>query len=385
MKTGLAWLIIPTDIGVKSASFTYNSWRIFLLICAAPSFIVAGLLLLLPESPKYLITRGRYDEALDIFRGIYATNTGKPRDTYTVSCSIEIYIYYKLIDIRMYNYCMIYAQVKELILDEFHMNEPVKPGAPEKNKYKVILGDIMENSRQLFVRPILRFTVISIIINFTFHIGYYGLMMWFPELFNRFDEFHREHPGQSASVCEVTSYVVNKGSHSDENFCTDKIGASVFQESLITVAAAIPANVVAVLLMDRLGRKFFLGIMKPSFFNITSSHVYLYINRILLRRSVFSTLSSGACSSGLYFVRNKIQNLSVSAVFSGVISCGNAALDCLITEVFPTHLRATGIAISMVAARLGGIIGNIVIAQLLDVYCPLPTFIVAALLIGKNQ
>lgn len=325
---GLAWLIIPTDIGIKNSSFTYNSWRIFLLICAAPSFIVAGLLLLLPESPKYLLSRGRYDEALDIFRGIYATNTGKPRDTYAV---------------------------KELILDDFQVHEPVKPGASEKSKYKVMLGDIMDNSRQLFVSPILRFTVISIIINFTFHIGYYGLMMWFPELFNRFDEFHREHPGQSASVCEVTEYVVNKGSHSDENFCTDKIGASVFMESLITVASAIPANILAVLGMDRLGRKFFL---------------------------VFSTLSSGACSIGLYFVYNKHHNVIVSAFFSGVISCGNAALDCLITEVFPTNLRATGIAISMVAARLGGIIGNIVIAQLLDLYCPAPTFIVAALLIG---
>lgn len=94
-------------------------------------------------------------------------------------------------------------------------------------------------------------------------------------------------------------------------------------------------------------------------------------------------MSSGLCSIGLYFVYNKYQNLVVSAIFSGVISCGNAALDCLITEVFPTNLRATGIAISMVAARLGGIIGNIVIAQLLDMYCPAPTFIVAALLIGK--
>lgn len=97
---------------------------------------------------------------------------------------------------------------------------------------------------------------------------------------------------------------------------------------------------------------------------------------------VFSTFSSGLCSIGLYFVYNKYQNLTVSAIFSGAISCGNAALDCLITEVFPTQLRATGIAISMVAARLGGIIGNIVIAQLLDMYCPAPTFIVAALLIG---
>ncbi|XP_058794446.1 synaptic vesicle glycoprotein 2C [Phymastichus coffea] len=325
---GLAWLIIPTDIGYKSESFTYNSWRIFLLICAAPSFIVAGLLLLLPESPKYLLSRGKYDKALDIFRGIYASNTGKPRASYPV---------------------------KELLLDELQAAEPKKVGAPVVNKCKLMLSNIMNNSRQLFVSPILRFTVISIVINLTFHIGYYGLMMWFPELFNRFDEFHREYPERSASVCEVTDFVVNKGSQSEANFCSDKIGASVFMESLITVASAIPANIVAVLGMDRLGRKFFL---------------------------LFSTLSGGACSIGLYFVRNKYQNVIVSAFFSGVISCGNAALDCLITEVFPTNLRATGIAISMVAARLGGIIGNIVIAQLLDMYCPAPTFIVAALLIG---
>lgn len=42
-------------------------------------------------------------------------------------------------------------------------------------------------------------------------------------------------------------------------------------------------------------------------------------------------------------------------------------------------------AISMVAARLGGIIGNIVIAALLDLYCPLPTYIVAVLLIGISH
>lgn len=83
--------------------------------------------------------------------------------------------------------------------------------------------------------------------------------------------------------------------------------------------------------MDRLGRKFFL---------------------------VTGTVSAGICSALMYLVQNKVQNLIVSATFSAVISCANAALDCLITEVFPTNLRATGVAISMVAARLGGIIGN---------------------------
>lgn len=108
-----------------------------------------------------------------------------------------------------------------------------------------------------------------------------------------------------------------------------------------------------------------------------------FLTLFLLLLPVFSTFSAGLCSIGLFFVYNRTHNLIVSAFFSGVISCGNAALDCLITEVFPTNLRATGVAISMVAARLGGIIGNVVIAQLLDTYCPAPTFIVAALLIGE--
>lgn len=149
--------------------------------------------------------------------------------------------------------------MRELIIDDFRESNPAKAEVEEKGKCKTMLGDIVENSRQLFITPILRFTIISIVINFTFHIGYYGLMMWFPELFNRFDEYHRDQPGVVASICQVTDYVVNKGSHSVENVCSDKIGTSVFMESLITVASAIPANIIAVLGMDRLGRKFFLG------------------------------------------------------------------------------------------------------------------------------
>uniref|UniRef100_A0A182YKK5 Major facilitator superfamily (MFS) profile domain-containing protein n=1 Tax=Anopheles stephensi TaxID=30069 RepID=A0A182YKK5_ANOST len=329
LVAGLAWLIIPTGIGITTPAFTYNSWRIFLLVCSIPSFIVAALLLYLPESPKFLLSQGKIDEALAIFRGIYVTNTGKSKDQYPV---------------------------KELLIDDKLREELEAVTKPIKNKYKRMLYDILDNSKQVFMSPILKFTIISITINFTFHIGYYGLMMWFPELFNRFDEFTRAHPGvEDASVCQVTDYVVGMGSHSQTGVCSATIPSTVFMESLITVAAALPANVVAVLGMDRLGRKFFL---------------------------VFSTMAAGACSASMYFVTNQHQNLAVSAVFSGVISMGNASLDCLITEVFPTNLRATGVAISMVAARLGGIIGNVVIATLLDLYCPAPTFIVAVLLAG---
>uniref|UniRef100_A0A1B6IMQ6 Major facilitator superfamily (MFS) profile domain-containing protein n=1 Tax=Homalodisca liturata TaxID=320908 RepID=A0A1B6IMQ6_9HEMI len=323
----LAWLVIPSNIGYTSPGFVYNSWRVFLVICSLPSFIVAILLYFLPESPKFLLAHGQEAEAMAVFRRIYAINTNKDPEDYPVKQLIQ--------------------------MDEIYSDRSIEP-SKHPSALKVMIREIGENTKALFVAPILRFTLISISINLTFHIGYYGLLMWFPELFNRFDEFTREKGSISASVCQVTDFVVNKGSESGGP-CNDKIPSFVFLESLITVSAAIPGNVIAVVFMDKLGRKFFL---------------------------VFSTVFSGICSTAMFFVRSKEQNLLVSAIFSGVISCGNAALDCLITEIFPTNLRATGVAVSMVAARLGGVVGNVVIASLLDMYCPAPTFIVAALLIG---
>ncbi|XP_053612061.1 synaptic vesicle glycoprotein 2B-like [Plodia interpunctella] len=326
---GLAWVIIPSEIGGVTGGFVYNSWRIFLLVMSLPSFLVAALLLLLPESPKFLITTGRQEEAMEVFRTIYLMNTGRSKDEYPV---------------------------KQILIEEPVHRKPEKAPVENKepkSKMRRMMSDIVEHSKQLFVPPILKFTAISITINFTFHIGYYGLMMWFPEMFNRFDEWSRTHDNAEADICQVTAYVTQHGTHSAEHVCDAHIHSDVFMDSLITVSAAIPSNILTVLGMDRLGRKFFL---------------------------VFATFSAGLCSAAMYFVYNKTNNLIVSAIFSSVISCGNASLDCLITEVFPTNLRATGVAISMVAARLGGIIGNVVIAVLLDTYCPAPTFIVAVLL-----
>lgn len=108
--------------------------------------------------------------------------------------------------------------------------------------------------------------------------------MWFPELFNRFDEYDRHHPGQDATVCEVTNFVVNNGSH--VGLCSDKIESGVFMESLITVAAALPSNIVAVLGMDRLGRKFFLG--KCFSYESNSIHVLAHRTPRNVRKKIVS-------------------------------------------------------------------------------------------------
>lgn len=111
-----------------------------------PSFLVAALLFLLPESPKFLISTGRHEDALEVFKGIYMMNTGRSKEEYPV---------------------------KQLLVDESMICKPEKQIETKepKSKMRQMFSDIVEHSKQLFVPPILKFTTISITINFTFHIG----------------------------------------------------------------------------------------------------------------------------------------------------------------------------------------------------------------------
>lgn len=251
--------------------------------------------------------QGRQDKALNILRAIFVQNTGKTKDYYPVK---------ELMIDEKFMMPVIVSTATNGGTDSKAGDDPTADieATKRRGKYSLLFSNIADNSKELFMSPILKFTIVSITINFTFHIGYYGLMMWFPELFNRFDEYSRTHPGQPATVCQVTEYVVTSGSHSNIGACSATIPSSVFLESLISLSAALPANLIAILGMDKLGRKFFL---------------------------IFSTISAAVCSAGMYFVNSKQQNFIVSAFFTGVIACGNASLDCLITEVFPTHLRYT--------------------------------------------
>jgi len=46
---------------------------------------VAVFLFFLPESPKFLLTRNDHQKALEVFKQIYATNTGNDPEMYPVS------------------------------------------------------------------------------------------------------------------------------------------------------------------------------------------------------------------------------------------------------------------------------------------------------------
>lgn len=84
-------------------------------------------------------------------------------------------------------------------------------------------------------------------------------MLWFPELFNRFEEFELFHPGKKATVCEVSSVVVTNSTLERDALCEAQIGDSVFLHTLIIGLACLPTSLLLPLCVHRLGAKFFLG------------------------------------------------------------------------------------------------------------------------------
>lgn len=303
----LAWISIPS-VG----------WRAFVAMSAVPPLGVAAAVLALPESPKYLLAKGHNRAAVETMAYVYALNTGQPAHTFRVS---------RLRDGDTGDVC--------------NDNNRGSGGT---------LGDIWANSKKIFSGRLLLITLTMLYINFSIQFGYYGLWMWFPELFNKLNQYYAAHPNETVSVCQVTDF------HPERNDTASCVPDSqVFANSFYISLSALPGNIWTIKQMDVIGRKFFL---------------------------VLSMILSGTSAFFIYLVRSSSANLAVSCLFGSVSTMGFNALDCLGIELFPTNVRSTAMAITLAVARMGAILGNVVFGYLIEINCAIPILMVAFLLLS---
>lgn len=330
LVAGLAWIVIPMTFEYQTESFRFNSWRLFTMLCGLPSLTTTIALLFFPESPRYLLSQGDEEGALEVFRHIFKVNTGQPKQLYPFS---------------------------NLVLDDDMVDNASRRKESFFSRVKRITSQVISQTKIAFGSTLLRSTLLMIVINFTIQFGYYGLWLWFPELFNRLDNYYQTH-NESVTVCEVVSYVPENQTNPDPfEHCANFTPPSqdVFINAFIVAVAPLPANIWTIMHMDKLGSKFFL---------------------------VISMVAAGSATFLIWAIRSTVGNLILSCVFGAVSTMGFNALDCFSTELFPTSVRSTAMAITLAAARLGAILGNIAFGNLVDVACAVPILLVAALLIG---
>ncbi|TRY90231.1 hypothetical protein DNTS_027165 [Danionella cerebrum] len=318
LAAGTAWLVIPkTSLNSDWGWLTFQSWRLFVMLCSVPSLTSALIFkIFMPESPKFLMEAGNESEALSVFLKMYKLNNRSSTKPFPASGLV------------------IGAKVDQV------KTRPNSSSIIQRFIDRVKQG--LEPMKELFVGPLASRSLVLLIIFFCISFGYYGLWMWFPELFKRIED--------GGSPCANLSRV----QRSEKESCYP-VKTAVYMEGFITAASNMPGNVFTILLMDRIGGK------------------------ILLSGSL---LVSGVSVFIIYLVKTKSQSLVVSCVFSGVSVISWNALDVVGTELYPTHLRSSALGVFTGVGRVAAILGNVVFGQLVDTSCAVPLLMVCVLLLA---
>ncbi|KAJ7998319.1 hypothetical protein DPEC_G00221460 [Dallia pectoralis] len=325
LAAGLAWLVIPqTWLHFRLGGLDIQSWRWFVMFCSVPSLTSALIFqVAMPESPRFLMEAGRETEALLVFRRMFAVNNRGSRKTFAVT---GLNVSSKKTE-RKTRSCGTFTQ------RSFYL---IKRGlAPIR---KLFVGELASRSSCL------------VVVFYCISFGYYGLWMWFPELFKRAED--------GGSPC--TNANASRSQTQDNQSCYP-VKTAVYMEGFITAASNLPGNIFTILLMDVIGGK-----------------ALLCCSLLLSSVSVFL----------IYEAKTKAQSVLISCVFSGVSVVAWNALDVLGTELYPTPsgnlyptpLRSSALGFFTGVGRLAAIMGNIVFGQLVDTNCVIPVLLVSALL-----
>ncbi|XP_046387178.1 synaptic vesicle glycoprotein 2C-like isoform X3 [Ischnura elegans] len=354
----LAWWVIPQTWSFVSAGggFTFNSWRLFVAICGVPSILNACLLCTLPETPKFLMSKNKLDEAYVVFQKIHQYNKGKKTE-YEVKALQPVDsngVAPKGLD----SLGMIEVPGKR---EEGAATSPAALKASSRRSRPArALANVASQTKALFTPPLLRSTLITFTVQIGLMSSYYTLILWFPDLFDRFERFETLYPNQTASICDVTARIAEQGGVDSLPCGADGepiVPAKVFINALYVGIACIPTSIWLALCVDRLGKKFIL---------------------------VISLVTAGACTLGFNYVWTSTQNLILSCIFEAITGMTISALMCVVVELFPTNLRAFALALSLTIGRIGAITGNVAFGWLIDFNCVIPIVVGGVALIGSG-
>ncbi|XP_076178270.1 synaptic vesicle glycoprotein 2C [Ptiloglossa arizonensis] len=314
----LAWLVIPQQwsIVLWDGAFVYNSWRIFLSLCGVPIVIGSFLLCLFPESPKFLMSQGRTEEALKVFKRIYRVNTGRPGEEYPIS----------------------------RLEDESYRKVTNNTGQEEKSQRTAI-----------FFYPHLSRLVLVVIIQFGSMLATNTIRLWQPQLFTIMDNFESQNltMEHDPSFCEILDLSMDTryNANDDDAVCVNA-----------TVSESIYTNTVIIASFGSLCL-------------LTAS----FLTRVLNHRNLLYICYGVAlaCIVYLNWSTDTSTTLVLTCLFVGLMNTTLNTLVAVAVILFPTSLRTTAVSLVMMSGRLGSIVGNIQFPVLLSYGCLAPMITLA--------
>uniref|UniRef100_A0A182VRC7 Major facilitator superfamily (MFS) profile domain-containing protein n=1 Tax=Anopheles minimus TaxID=112268 RepID=A0A182VRC7_9DIPT len=367
----LAWLILPQpwNLVLGDGALEIHSWQIFLAVSCLPGVLSGISVMFLPESPKFLMSKGQNERALAIFRRLYAINTRGGQE----------------------------FPIKELV-DEVRQgraaNEPTSGKQPTSGKATPATsapgggsGGVGEGFRQLgimFRKPHLKNACLVYGIQFGILLGLNTFRLWVPQLFTIIEEFeHEQHllPADgSATLCEMLAYKVNKTELLQQQWLQHDVSRALHGPDPVAME---PLDDVFKCTATTEGRVYLysliIGCVGIGAYAVTTIMINSIGNRNIL---TYGLLMAGSCGTALYWARSSLVTLILSSCYITICSIASTALIGAVVAMFPTSMRTMVVSLTMMFGRTGSIIGNVVFPYLMALGCLPPFVMIGAIVIA---
>ncbi|PSN56139.1 hypothetical protein C0J52_03326 [Blattella germanica] len=239
---GLAWLILPQPWSwtLFNGTITFNSWRVFLVVAAIPSLLGGIGICFFDESPKFLMSQGRTEEALKVFRRVYSINTGNPPEMYPVI---------SLVRERP-------RSASILMTAE---------GDSHKTSFLTLLKQGTKQMKPFFFKPHVGKALLVFTIQFGGLWGMNTIRLWLPQLFAIVEEYillnERTSANSTITLCTMLAMrtggkVVNETVVVEDASCVPVlVGNSMYLYSIIVGASTALFNMSASSIITCVGKK----------------------------------------------------------------------------------------------------------------------------------
>nr|CAB3266720.1 synaptic vesicle glycoprotein 2C-like [Phallusia mammillata] len=332
LTAGLGYAILPSERNLHSISPFGQPWRFFIIMCAVPSISSSLFFILMPESPKFLMQKGRNVEALNVLKRVFMMNhPNKAVFPYSKIVSERHQSIFKAQ--KCENPSLSYSQlyVHHLRYGDKRLHCICRP---KRLCYSVVgffvsILDSIKHQVMAVCAGAERITsVMMVVIYFCIAFSGYSVSMWLPTLMEKAEAF-------SGSPCAAHNM-----SHQHKNAT-----AQVYLDVLIDCAAQLPANIFTILVIDITGGKIIL---------------------------IISFIASGVSVLFMWLVKNKLQVVIMGAVFNAFSTMVWNALDVVTPEMYETSVRASASGFLTAISRIASVMGNVIFGLYVEEDCSVP-------------
>ncbi|XP_048512483.1 synaptic vesicle glycoprotein 2B-like isoform X2 [Athalia rosae] len=337
----LAWMIIPQSwsFTLFDGAFVFNSWRIFLLISSLPAFTAFLTLLYFPESPRFLMSQGRNEEALKVFRKMYTMNTGNPPESFPIR-----------------DLCQ---EAQKRQIERSASRKSMSAWDKTRSGWAQI--------KPLFRQPYLGQFLLIITIQFGGILSLNTLRLWIPQLFTLIENFDYENRDPNSGMPTLCEMISAPSPVSNVTF-SDVVNGTV--ESTC-IASPVPSRVYI--------NSIIIAVTTVMGFTLAGNLVNLIGKKPLLL-TVYAV--SAFCCLILNWSPNSDATLAILAIYLAGSSVSVNTIISFIVALMPTSLRTMAVSLTMCVGRSGALIGNLLFPILLVAGCMAPFIFVGGFLMA---